>query len=296
MSSADLRQPWWILYRGPLSSCNYSCDYCPFAKTRNTRAELADDARKLDRFVSWALTRSDRRLGVLFTPWGEALIREHYREAMVRLSGAEHVVRVAAQTNLSFGRLDWLARADLSRLAFWSTWHPSQTSMERFLGRCQELDDRGVRYSVGVVAFRQVLDQIEALRQRLAPHVYLWLNAYKSAGPGYYTDDEIERLQRIDPLFALNTRRHPSRGLPCRAGWQSFTVDGDGTARRCHFIDQPLGNVYEPDFERALRPRACTNDTCGCHIGYVHLEPLEQYPVYGDGLMERIPRGEIWNR
>ena len=23
-----------ILYRGPLSSCNYACGYCPFAKRR----------------------------------------------------------------------------------------------------------------------------------------------------------------------------------------------------------------------------------------------------------------------
>ena len=26
-----------ILYRGPLSSCNYGCEYCPFAKHRETR-------------------------------------------------------------------------------------------------------------------------------------------------------------------------------------------------------------------------------------------------------------------
>ena len=34
---------WSIYYRGSLSSCNYACGYCPFAKTRNTRSELARD-------------------------------------------------------------------------------------------------------------------------------------------------------------------------------------------------------------------------------------------------------------
>ena len=29
-----------ILYRGPLSSCNYGCEYCPFAKREESRAEL----------------------------------------------------------------------------------------------------------------------------------------------------------------------------------------------------------------------------------------------------------------
>ena len=31
-----------ILYRGPLSSCNYACDYCPFAKRAESRVELAN--------------------------------------------------------------------------------------------------------------------------------------------------------------------------------------------------------------------------------------------------------------
>ena len=65
---------WNILYRGPLSSCNYACGYCPFAKRRDTRAALARDAADLARFVDWV--RGQRRaLRVLFTPWGEALVR-----------------------------------------------------------------------------------------------------------------------------------------------------------------------------------------------------------------------------
>ena len=34
-----------------------------------------------------------------------------------------------------------------------------------------------------------------------------------------------------------------------------------------------------------LLPRPCT---CGCHIGYVHLDYLELHKVFGAGL-ERIP-------
>lgn len=52
-----------------------------------------------------------------------------------------------------------------------------------------------------------------------------------------------------------------------------------------------LGNIYEPGFERALFPRTCTNETCGCHIGYLHLEPLDLYARFGEGVLERIPHG-----
>jgi len=63
---------------------------------------------------------SDRRA---FTPWGEALVRRWYRDAMTRLSHLPQIVRVAAQTNLSCG-LDWIENCDLAKLALWTTFIP----------------------------------------------------------------------------------------------------------------------------------------------------------------------------
>lgn len=284
---------WSILYRGPLSSCNYACDYCPFAKTRNTRAELADDARRLERFVDWVEGRRGERVGVLFTPWGEALIRRPYRDAMRRLSRMEHVYRVAIQTNLSFGP-DWVDGCDLEALSLWTTWHPTQTSMSGFLERVRGYRDRGVELSVGVVGFREAFDEIEQLRRELPADVYLWVNAYKRE-PGYYAEEDIRRIEALDPLFRYNTRYHPSQGAACQGGESMFTVDGEGDVRRCHFIAEPIANIYEPGFEDALRPRACTNQKCGCHIGYVHMDHLGLYETYGDGVLERIPRAALWS-
>ena len=84
-----------ILYRGPLSSCNYGCEYCPFAKHAETRQEHETDRIALDRFVNWVESRVDDQIGVLFTPWGEALIRRRYQQALVRLSNLPNVVKVA---------------------------------------------------------------------------------------------------------------------------------------------------------------------------------------------------------
>jgi MoaA/NifB/PqqE/SkfB family radical SAM enzyme len=278
---------WNILYRGPLSSCNYACGYCPFAKTRNTAAELARDAEQLARFTSWVSGRKEG-IGVLFTPWGEALIHRAYQRAIVEMSLLPNVHRVAIQTNLS-SSLEWLADADLSTAALWATWHPTQTSMERFVERCRRLDELGARYSVGVVGLREAFADIEELRAILPRHVYLWVNAWKRE-PDYYREDEIRRIERVDPHFRLNTVRHRSLGRPCRAGSSAFVVDGDGQMRRCHFIPQVLGNIYESGFENALVPRDCTNETCGCHIGYVHLETLDLYTRFGEGVLERIPQ------
>jgi hypothetical protein len=281
-----------ILYRGPLASCNYACGYCPFAKRRDSAAQLAADRDALERFVAWILSRPEEdRISVLFTPWGEALTRRWYREALVRLSHAAPVGRVAIQTNLSVSPI-WAEPANRQRLALWATYHPSEVSRAAFLDRCQALDRMGVRYSVGIVGLREHVAEAEALRRELSPDVYLWVNAFKSSRNSYI-DDDLRRLEAVDPLFPINTVQHVSLGHACRTGHSVISVDGDGTMRRCHFVREPIGNLYGPEFERGLVERSCPNATCGCHIGYVHLDRLGLGAVFGDGILERIPSHKI---
>lgn len=276
-----------ILYRGPLSSCNYACRYCPFAKRKESRQQHDQDRQALERFVNWVAETKENQISVLFTPWGEALIRKRYQTALIRLTNLPNVAKVAIQTNLS-GRLDWVEQCDKRYLALWATYHPSQTGRPHFLDKCRELEARGVRYSVGVVGLKEHAAEIEALRTELPPHVYLWINAYKRR-PDYYSPEFVRQLEEIDPLFSLNKEDHSSLGRECRTGHTVISVDGDGTIRRCHFVKTVLGNIYEPGFETSLQPRPCPNARCGCHIGYVHMPGLKLYETFGEGVLERIP-------
>ena len=219
---------WNILYRGSLSSCNYECGYCPFAKTTNSRAELSQDERELERFIVWVASHS-RPIGILITPWGEALVHRYYREGMVKLSRFPNVYRVSVQTNLG-APIDDFTAANRDTLALWTTFHPSQTTLGRFAARCQELDEARIRYSVGMVGLREHFDAIEELRRILRPEVYLWVNAFKQVG-GYYQPGEIQRLCATDPYFHWNLSSYQSAGKPCSAGETTFTVDGDGVLR-----------------------------------------------------------------
>ena len=128
--------------------------------------------------------------------------------------------------------------------------------------------------------------EIEAVRRALPSHIYLWVNAYKRE-PDYYTEDDVRRLTAIDPLFPINNTKHSSLGRACRTGESVISVDGNGDIRRCHFIREVIGNVYSDGWEGALRPRSCTNETCGCHIGYIHMPELKLYDVFGDGILDR---------
>lgn len=275
-----------ILYRGSLSSCNYHCDYCPFAKTTNSRAELDKDKFEVNRFVGWAADTS-QTLGIFFTPWGEAIIHEWYRSAMVKLSWMPHIKRVVIQTNLSCKLEDFL-EGNRDSIAYWATFHPTQTSLSRFIDRCVWLHENNFRFSVGVVGLRQHFQSISTLREQLPAEVYLWINSYKRE-ENYYQDAELEFLNSVDPYFHINRKRYPSIGLPCNAGSQSFTVDGEGDARRCHFINDLIGNIYREDIFRKLIARNCTNQTCGCHIGYVHRPEGNFQQLFGANLLERVP-------
>lgn len=283
-----------LLYRGPLASCDYDCAYCPFAKRRDSPERLRADRAALERFVDWVADQAGQspgtRLSVLFTPWGEGLVRSWYRAAIVRLSHLPHVERVAIQTNLS-GRVEWLADCDLATAALWTTFHPTQTPYDRFLGKCRRLRELGVRFSVGIVGLPEHLAAARRLRADLPDDVYLWVNAAEGRS---YTDAEAAEWQDVDPLFHYSRHPHPSRGLPCRTGDTVVSVDGNGTVRRCHFLPTELGNLYDGSFAERLRPRPCPAARCDCHIGYVHLEPFDLYEVFRGGVLERVPAG--WGR
>ena len=285
-----------ILYRGPLSSCNYGCGYCPFAKRRETAAELAADRRALERFVAWVAGRPpDDRIAVLFTPWGEALTRRWYREALVRLT-APAAGRAGGDPD------EPVVRARLGRAVRQGDgWPSGRRSTRREVDRARVPRAAAASWTAAASAsasawsgLKEHLAEIEALRRELPPDVYLWVNAYKR---------QPRLLRRGRPPAVRGDRpavpgQQPcgtrASGRPCRAGRSVVSVDGDGTIRRCHFIREPIGNLYDPGFEAALVERPCTNATCGCHIGYVHLDDLGLDPVFGAGILERIPARPIW--
>jgi len=287
--------PLALLYRGPLASCNYSCNYCPFSGAAGD-SQLGADVQALERFVAWVRQREGRclsRLALLFAPRGEALIHPHYQRAAATLSRLDGVAAVAFQTNLSCD-LDWLERCDPTRLALWTTFHPGDTTQARFLRACTRLGRSGVRFSVGMVGLHEHLEIIEALRRELPDEVYLWVNAFKRRDD-YYTPAELRRIEGIDPLFSYNAAPQPALGRPCRAGHAAAAVDGDGSVRRCFFASSPpLGNLHDgAELEALLAPSAatCMEATCRCHLGYVHLEhlALERFFGRGAGLLARIP-------
>ncbi|VAW72265.1 hypothetical protein MNBD_GAMMA12-1681 [hydrothermal vent metagenome] len=277
--------PLKILYRGSLSSCNFSCEYCPFAKTKALKQQLQQDQTALTRFVAWVADQQ-QSMRLLFTPWGEALIWPYYQVALTQLSTISHVQSLAIQTNLS-GNLDWLTKMKVRKLTLWASYHPSETTLDNFLTQCEQVISAGAQLTVGVVGKKEHFTAIEQLHAQKPQAASFWINAYKDVAH-YYSDEDISFLQAKDRLFSSNLMDYPSKDKACASGETSFTVDGRGDMRRCHFIDTVIGNIYQQEYQRSLQPRNCSNKTCSCYIGYIHLKDLDFRKQLGENYFERF--------
>lgn len=280
-------EPLRLYYRGRLSGCNYDCGYCPFAKQADSREQLRQDKADLQRFVQW-VGQQNQTLEIMFTPWGEAFIRRYYQAAMIHLNQFEQVQKVVIQTNLSGSLSSFLQHAN-QKIALWCTYHPSQTSLERFVTQCKKLIEHQIRFSVGTVGNLADLEAIEALRSALPASIYVWVNVNRDE-QACYTSQDYQRFKQVDPLFELNCHEYASFGKACYAGIQSLFVDGTGRVQRCHFVKQSLGNIYQ-QFQQDESP--CPNQTCDCHIGYLHLKELALYEVFEGGVLERIAASKM---
>ncbi len=154
------------------------------------------------------------------------------------------------------------------------------------MARVLRLSGQGIPISVGVVGVAGALDEIRQLRQALPFDIYLWINAQQPR-PRPYSCEELEQFTAIDPHFPLTVRRTHSRDRYCPSGETSFTFDGDGAMRRCHFVDEVIGRIHDSDWEAALRPRHCPNQFCHCFLGKAQLESETFGPLFGESLLTR---------
>lgn len=279
-----------ILYRGYLTDCNYTCDYCPFSKTKNTDEEQQQDKQALEKFVEWVSLNSNatRPMEILLTPYGEAMVRPWYRQAFAELSHLPFVKKIAVQTNLSW-HTSWLDECNTSTAAFWATYHPDFVSTEKFSEKCQQISKAGFSISAGAVGLREQFEKIQALREQLPPSIYLWINAYKDK-PDYYSAADIQFLSDIDKNFPTNLKNYSSFGHSCKTGYEVVSIEGNGDLYRCHFIKEKRGNIFTDELEKMLWRSPCTRNICDCHIGYVHMDDLKLYELYGNKVLERIPQ------
>lgn len=282
-----------IYYRGLLKFCNYRCGYCPFSKTPFSEKQIKKDQDALAKFCDGI--RDGEDLGIMFLPYGEALIHSYYIQQIGQLSSRDNIRFVACQTNLSFD-VDRFVQSvmRLDKIKLWCSFHPSQTTLEQFLGQCQKLLDNQIDFCVGAVGVPEELEAISHLRSKLDPRIYLWINNMDGK-KRRYTDAEIAGFSRIDPLFKWELARLKARPNQCRAGMDSVFADGKGDLSACNISRVNIGNLYRGGWpamaaDDGNREQICKARYCDCYLAYSRRTEFMALNLFKDDGVYRIPR------
>ena len=283
-----------VLFRSRLEWCNFTCGYCPWNAnvTRVDASAFREDERRVGLVVD-RVAELPRRVEFFIAPKAEYLVLPYWREAIRRLLAMPHVERVTVQTNLALDLGAFLDSVNASKLALWTTYHPSEideSQREEMFAKWQLLQARGVPFSVGIVGTRENLPAMRELRSRLDPRVYLWVNAYKREAD-YYSADDLAAIRAVDPLFDSNNLHYPSLGQPCTAGQRAVYLDDAGDLRRCFFVGGVIGNLFRDGWRTLDAPASCPVRTCHCYVGHMHIPDLDFRATYGPLLAARIPLG-----
>lgn len=269
-----------LYYRGALKSCNYGCYYCPFAKRASSERELEKDKALLLKFCNYIIDNTfEIPITLLFTPYGEALLHDYYIDAFAMLSRCANIAKVSCQTNLSFDAEHFIDRideggGDLSKIALWSTFHPTETRADIFLSKLHYLC-RYIILSAGAVADPSSISDIVDMANNMPEGVYFWLNKMAKMGRRY-TEEELKIFKGLYPLFQLELSRFKADIDRCAGGSESLFIDEAGGCYACNMSGIKLGSIYSG----YTKPNDCKG-RCDCFLAYSNRDDIYELQQLG---------------
>lgn len=269
-----------IFYRGYLTSCNYACGYCPFSKRKMTKGQREKDKKALWSFVD-RMKQERGKHAVQIVPYGEALVHEYYWRALAELSQIVTEEYTGCQTNLSFSVEKMLeiyekCQGRKEKLRLWCTFHPSMTTVEKFVEQCRKLEIAGVSFCVGMVGDPKEIPALLELRRRLPDSVYVWVNKMEGRKRNYSLE-EVEIFQKIDPYFFLQMEHRKADLQQCR---QSVFYEADGSRYFCNLQAAAKGTS---------RGEGCGRSECNCYLAYCNRRDIEELLFFEPYPAFRIP-------
>lgn len=268
-------------YRGYLTSCNYSCEYCPFSKRKMTAEQEKKDREALEKFLCQMEAETEEH-ALQIVPYGEALVHSYYWEAMAKFSRIRTEVYTGCQTNLSFPVEQMVSffescGGEKRKLRLWCTFHPSMTSVDTFVSQCRKLAQAGIAYCVGVVGDPDEYSSIQTLREELPEEIYVWINRMEGRKKRY-TETEIQEFQKIDPYFFLELQHFRADSNLCR---HSVFQEAKGDRYFC--------NLHAAQAGRSSDNHSCKRKECNCYLAYCNRMDIKELLFFQPYPAFRIP-------
>lgn len=245
-----------------------------------TERQKGRDKEALWKFIA-QMKQENTKYAVQIVPYGEALVHEYYWHAMAELSQIALLEYIGCQTNFSFPLEKMLGiyekyQGNKEKLRLWCTFHPSMTTVERFVKQCQKLELAGIAFSVGMVGNPKEIPKLLELRKQLPGSIYVWVNKMDGRKENY-TTRELEIFQSVDPYFSLQMKHRKADLQKCR---RSVFCEADGSRYFC--------NLHAASKGKAVG-NGCGRRECDCYLAYSNRTDIEELLFFQPYPAFRIP-------
>ncbi len=275
-------------YDGCAAPCNYRCPYCSDWRLKPKISGFKGPMKKWrDAFKR---TFGNQHL-VFYVSYGEPMLGKYFYD-LLDMIASEPNWRMMMTSNLS-QKLDRLVKAKLvkeGRLNINASFHPTETTIEKFLEKLLFLRKHGIECPVVYVMYPPHMNKFEKHfnifnKHGFVVHVRAFDGIYKGKlYPMSYTNKERMFISKYADdatiKHMLNRRRGWGIGKEAYHGTDYFFITNEGNVGTDYSCFRCLGNILDGTFERDFFPqplkhmpeKSVTDVSSMKEVGYHQLE------------------------
>lgn len=296
-------------YNGNPCACNYRCPYCQYAEQKGQHFQGPIEKWR----DAFRRTFGNRHL-VFYFGHGEPMVGKAWFD-VVDMVGSEPNWEMRCISNISpsLDRLLDSAVAREGRLNINASFHPTETTFDKFLAKLLQCREAGIEVPVVYTMYPPFLERLERDVEEFAKHGFI-VHVRRFRGmfegrvyPAAYSDEDMIKLARYcdDVTIKYMLSMEPTNGKLSWTGADFCLIDGQGNVGYCDDYwpkEFSFGNIFEEnvrlnlDAEPFPREPFVSDGTVDgvaniCEIGYPQLEKNHILHFSGMGGVYRTKNG-----
>lgn len=252
-------------YNGRYAHCNYACPYCYVATSVNKGMHFQFDISTWEKAF-------ERHFGsketIFYFSYGEPLMGGNLFYEILEMIG-QHPnweVRMTSNVSVNLERLLNTTLARTKRLNINASFHPTQTHVENFIEKCNEIRRAGIEPSIVYVMYPEQIDDFEnkylpvfnSLGYRV--HIRAFRGLYKGKKyPQAYNNAQWEKTAKYMDMGNFRYQLNAINGLGRVSflGVSHILVDNYGKIEMCdsYVGDRHYGNVFDEKINLDIAPQ-----------------------------------------
>lgn len=290
-------------YNGEHCACNYACPYC----------YVSSDVNKGDYFIGtiekWydAFKKNFRNQHLTFyLSFGEPMLGKKFYE-VVDMVGSESNWEMMMTSNLSLP-LERLVKTNLSRegrLNINASFHPTETTIDKFLRKLLFLRENGIECPVVYVMWPEIIKDFEYYFQifyqhNFFVHVRRFRGIYqKKYYPQAYTENERRLIAKYmdDASIKYMLTDMDMKGKLSYAGMYYILVTNKGDIALCpdYTKDYSRGNILEGNVKLDIEPQPLPEVKDGTVDGVASLLELGYHELEKNHVLSFARQGGVYH-